>query len=300
MQQSKIANLYKKTKNTRKTETKDKDVEINPPTIPSANVTETTNVDSSKKPSTYERQKRTSRPDESFEIPDTKRHGKRAKIEKSPERPAVSEGGGGSNLNDLKTNNTEESKVVENFSKSSMKTAVSESDGTISDISSKTKNIIDKILNKKSGETSEKEFNYLNVKQFLNNSPNKHFKSRLSVSNTNTEIKKTPAAEGKLSSRTMEIMEGLKKEKKEKMERLNRFEREKTKERTRSESSFSMRFKYEELIKEDRELLLPPKYKHLVVLQNHLDFTINAMKLRGKGPLSFENIKAAFELTYKL
>ena len=81
----------------------------------------------------------------------------------------------------------------------------------------------------------------------------------------------------------------------------NKFKREETKERNRSESSFSLKFKYEELIKDERELLLPPSYKQLLLSFNELDQTLNFFKMSSKTtkiPI-FEDIKSSIENTFK-
>ncbi len=96
-------------------------------------------------------------------------------------------------------------------------------------------------------------------------------------------------------------MEEISKLKTERQERLNRFKRDELNQRNRSESSFSLRFKYEELIKEDRELLIPPHYKVLYSAFCNLDHTLNLYKVTGRQnrvPI-FEDIKTTIETTYK-
>ena len=77
-----------------------------------------------------------------------------------------------------------------------------------------------------------------------------------------------------LSKKTLECINEIRKE------RLNRFERiSNSKEIKRSLSSFSsLRCKYEDLIKEKRELPLPTKYKFLLRAFDNLELTINNFK----------------------
>jgi hypothetical protein len=301
--QSQLSKLFKKKKNQPLTNgTKDK--YLNEGLIESTQANNITNNPVTDSNQSQRNAKRSSsRLSESFEVPESKISQKRAKIEASPkkkEKKVTPKKVKFKGLkDDLEADEKKKQKKVENCSKSSMKTAVSESDDN--EISSKTKGIIEGILNKKSEVKLAKnieEVNYLNVNNFLR-TPAKlpNFNNNLSVSNSAvTDNKKSEAAEGKLSSRTLEIMESLKKER---HERINRFQRESVKERARSDSSFSLRFKYEDLLKEDRELIIPPHYKALVNMQNYLDNTINAFKLRKDRIPFIEEIKTSIELNYK-
>ena len=108
----------------------------------------------------------------------------------------------------------------------------------------------------------------------------------------NSNLHKTPPT---ISQNTINVINQLKEERK------NKFKREETKERNRSESSFSLKFKYEELIKDERELLLPPSYKQLLLSFNELDQTLNFFKMSSKTtkiPI-FEDIKSSIENTFK-
>jgi hypothetical protein len=123
--------------------------------------------------------------------------------------------------------------------------------------------------------------------------------SNLSNNKFITPIKTKPD-ELKLSLRTLEEINKIKSER---QERQNKFDREvqAKSERTRSESSFSLKFKYEELIKEERELVLPPHYKALYNSFTELDHTLNFLKLstRKQRIPVFEDLKQAIETTYK-
>lgn len=147
----------------------------------------------------------------------------------------------------------------------------------------------------------EKEKETSNLKLF-----NSFIKPQISssgVSNTCnkfvTPIKSKPQ-ELKLSLRTLEEINKIKSER---QERQNKFQREvqEQSERTRSESSFSLKFKYEELIKEERELVLPPHYKALYNSFTELDHTLNFFKLstRKQRVPVFEDLKQAIEIAYK-
>lgn len=155
------------------------------------------------------------------------------------------------------------------------------------DLSSKTKNIIYDILQKKKkkekplpklmqtkilfGQDNSVRFSVDNSLEDISN------KKRTSKASNNTITNKEKPPE--LSSKAKEIIEKLKEERK------NRFLREKEKDKnrqlTRSESSFSLRFKYEELIQKRRELPLPPKYKSLFNSFVALDQVINLNKIKA-------------------
>ena len=168
----------------------------------------------------------------------------------------------------------------------------------IFELSSKTKNIINQVMNKKKEEKQNKISNKENDSTALSS---KEDKSKSKGKN----IKKTQKSKNffstesifgnskkieppKLSTKTLEIMKKLKEERK------NRFDRvENTDKNFRSESSFSkLRFKYEELISKPRELRLPMKYKQLFNTFITLEQTINLNKIREKNQLNtFDNIR---------
>ena len=110
-----------------------------------------------------------------------------------------------------------------------------------------------------------------------------------------------------ISTKTQMIINKLKEEKRE-----NNFKRDCNKvkdskdpssnsKRNKSESSFSLKFKYEDLIKEERELNLPVKYKYLLNQFSQLDQTLNFFKLNNKQKKmpNFEEIKSSIENTYR-
>jgi hypothetical protein len=177
-------------------------------------------------------------------------------------------------------------------------------------ISEYTKKCIESALKQKEGSKNisnldnRKSLNFIEFQQNkLIQTPNK-FNNNFSVNNSLTNLtseKKVqdivPLKEPKemvLSSKTLEAMNQLK------SERKNRFLREEKKERVRSESSFSLRFKYEELLKSERELILPPHYKSLYNAFVHLDSTLSFFKTNARSKASFlEEVKQAIESTYK-
>jgi hypothetical protein len=183
---------------------------------------------------------------------------------------------------------------TENFSKTSTKTAASESD-TYLQMSTKTKSMIEKIINKNRVDINNKKFeevNYLNINNYLqsNEIPKVITKN---VQKAEPEQKVTGPVV--LSDKTREIMNNLKKDREE---RKNRFMRD-FQEKIRSGSSFSMKFKYEDLTKDVRQLILPPHYKSLLNMQSYLDNTLNSLKLR-KDKVSFlEEIRKSIEVNYK-
>jgi hypothetical protein len=300
--QPQIPNFFKQTKFLNKTNTKKGNLDQTTYKVNPTPSNLTANDLRSNDQNNYGRSKRSSRLDESFDIPQTKKQGKRVKLERSPKVKGKAETAKKTSLNDLKSQDKSPEKVVENFSKSSMKTSATENNEDDGLISSKTKNMIETVLNKKNQTvlaTMTSEVNYLNFNKLLQTPSKPQFNNYLSVSNSvATENKRISlASQGIVSSKTLEIIEMLKKTN---AERQNRFNRVSLKERTRSESSFSLKFKYEELIKQERELILPPHYKALVNMQNYLDHTINSLKLKKvKKPLYFEDIKSAIEKNYK-
>ena len=147
-------------------------------------------------------------------------------------------------------------------------------------LSSKTQSIISSILSKKN------KASVINYKP-----PTLSLPIIKSVNKEKTSMPK--ASTFKISQKTLEVINKLK------MERKNRFEREKKEnEMKRRESSFSLRFKYEDLIKEHRELPLPLKYKALLNTFIELDNVIDASKtLRNIVP-TFEYLVSTIEQTY--
>jgi len=159
-----------------------------------------------------------------------------------------------------------------------------------------TQSIIEKTLNKIKQEKAKQlllksdnnfkkinEINDLTVKKDI--APMPCDKSTISNTNNTKEV----------SAKTLEIINKLKNSNNE---RKNRFEREKTSVRTNSESSFSLRFKYEDLISGERELILPPKYKALYKSFEALETTLNFYQSKGKQP-NFYEIKTSIETTYR-
>ena len=173
----------------------------------------------------------------------------------------------------------------------------------IFELSSKTKNIINSIYNKK----KEEKLNKINNKEndsslmkipeeqsSINKNKNKYYNK---IINKNTKdaslsnfFKKVEPP--KLSSKTLEIMQKLKEERK------NRFDREdNTDKKFRNDSSFSsLKFKYEELLSKPRELRLPIKYKTLYNTFVSLEQTLCLNKIREKNQLNtFDNIRSSVE-----
>ena len=116
--------------------------------------------------------------------------------------------------------------------------------------------------------------------------------SKSAEPNKQNEISKSNDEPPKLSATSLAIIESLK------QKRKNRFERENSerKELSRSESSFSLRFKYEELI--TGELPLPPKYKQLLNSFISLEQMINLNKIKAFHKRnSLDNLIKAIEST---
>ena len=95
-----------------------------------------------------------------------------------------------------------------------------------------------------------------------------------------------------LSGKTLDILNRLK------SERKNKFERSPIREREKSQSVFSLKFRFEELIQEKRQLILPPTFKNLINLFSDLESTINHYKLKKKRPILNE-IQSNIEMTFK-
>lgn len=147
-------------------------------------------------------------------------------------------------------------------------------------LSSKTQSIISSILSKK------------NKASVINYKP--PTLSLPIIKTVNKEKTSMPKASTfKISQKTLEVINKLK------MERKNRFEREKKEnEMNRRESSFSLRFKYEDLIKEHRELPLPLKYKALLNTFIELDNVIDASKTLKNIVPTFDYLVSTIEQTY--
>lgn len=147
-------------------------------------------------------------------------------------------------------------------------------------LSSKTQSIISSILSKKN------KASVINYKP-----PTLSLPIIKSVNKEKTSMPK--ASTFKISQKTLEVINKLK------MERKNRFEREKKEnEMNRRESSFSLRFKYEDLIKEHRELPLPLKYKALLNTFIELDNVIDASKTLKNIVPTFDYLVSTIEQTY--
>ena len=171
---------------------------------------------------------------------------------------------------------------------------------SIFELSSKTKNILNQVANKKREERQNKISNKENDSSLLldieskskgkkllfhdnaKKSPNNKLKSDSIFGN----LKKNEPP--KLSLKTLEIMKKLKEDRK------NRFDRpENTDKNFRSDSSLStLKFKYEELLTKPRELRLPIKYKQLFNTFMSLEQTISLNKVRQKNQMNtFDNIR---------
>lgn len=172
------------------------------------------------------------------------------------------------------------------------------------DLSSKTKNIIYEILQKKKRNTNKPNMSLIQSKILLNNEDNSvRFSVGNSIEGSSKKKKKESIKEKEiekksivkppvLSDKAKAIIEKLKEERK------NRFERDDNKERqlSRSESAFSLRFKYEELLKRYRELPLPTSYKALFNSFVALDQTINLNKIKAFQQVpTFDYLKSSIE-----
>jgi len=148
------------------------------------------------------------------------------------------------------------------------------------EISDKTKELINKVLTKRNIviEDNKKPEISVNIVQSNYNKP--------TINEYITPEKK------ELSGKTLEILNKLRNERK------NKFDRSPTRERERSESIYSLKFRFEELIQEKRKLPLPPTYKTLINVVSDLDSMINFFKLKKKIP-RFEMIRNNMEMTLK-
>ena len=157
------------------------------------------------------------------------------------------------------------------------------------ELSLKTKNVLNKVMNKKKEEKQNKISNkendsslFENIRKPLSNK----IKNLFTTETINPNLKKSEPP--KLSLKTVEILEKLKEDRK------NRFDRpDNTDKNFRSDSSFSsIKFKYEELLLKPRELRLPIKYKQLYNTFLSLEQTICLNKIREKNQMNtFDNIR---------
>ena len=166
----------------------------------------------------------------------------------------------------------------------------------IFELSSKTKSILNQVINKKKEEKQIKISNKENDSTLLLDTESKSKGKKYLKSQKSNNLFTTDSIFGnakkieppKLSLKTMEIMKKLKEERK------NRFDRpENTDKNFRSDSSYSkLRFKYEELLTKPRELRLPLKYKQLFNTFMSLEQTISLNKIREKHQMNtFDNIR---------
>jgi len=144
-------------------------------------------------------------------------------------------------------------------------------------------------------------FSFENVNSTIKNTTMKTNNNLILSSEVNAKnVSKPDFKIPTLSSETLKVINELKQSKKE--QRENNFKRTQSKllERDRSQSSFSLKFKYEELVKEERELLLPPSYKKLLLSFEKLDSTLNFFKMSKSMKISsFSEIKSSIENTHK-
>ena len=162
------------------------------------------------------------------------------------------------------------------------------------ELSSKTKNIIQEIINKKINHNKINNSNLINDKLITNDNNEKlSFSNRLSVSN-NKEIFTKKNEMPTLSDNAKKIIEKLKEERKNRFLRNNNNE---SKHFKPSDNSLScLRLKYEELIKDNRELPLPLSYKSLYNSFISLENMINLNKLKSKyNSNSFDYFRNSIE-----
>ena len=185
---------------------------------------------------------------------------------------------------------------------------IKKKENNIFELSSKTKEILNQVMNKKKEEKKIRISNKENDSTILINEKSKNkgkkpyfqekkISPKSKFFTTESIFKNSKKNEPpKLSEKTMEIMKKLKEERK------NRFDRpENTDKNFRSDSSFSkLRFKYEELLKKPRELRLPLKYKQLFNTFMSLEQTISLNKIREKNQMNtFDNIRNNIESVTK-
>ena len=165
-------------------------------------------------------------------------------------------------------------------------------------LSSNTQSIINLIMNKKIG-------NNTTIQNKIENKPSLELsKKTLEIINKTKEkeisnFEKSNSTNNiniSLSKKTLECINAIRKE------RLNRFERiSSSKEIKRSLNSFSsLRCKYEDLIKEKRELPLPTKYKFLLRAFDNLELTINSFKsIKSSRTINIKRISESIESSLK-
>ena len=186
-----------------------------------------------------------------------------------------------------------------------MKDDTTNKSSSIFELSSKTKNILNQVLNKKREERQNKISNKENDSSLLLDIESKNkgkkysfFDNSKKSSNSKLNNSFSDSIFGKkieppkLSLKTIEIMKKLKEDRK------NRFDRpENTDQSFRSDSSLSiLKFKYEELLAKPRELRLPIKYKQLFNSFMSLEQTISLNKVRENNQMNtFDNIRNNIE-----
>jgi len=166
---------------------------------------------------------------------------------------------------------------------------LSQKSENIFELSSRTKNILNQVMNKKKEAKQSKISNKENDCSLFENSKitaNNKIKNNLTLDSLLTNLKKNDPP--KLSLKTMEIMQKLNEDRK------NRFSRPvSTDKSVKNDSSFStLKFKYEELLTKPRELRLPVKYKMLFNIFLSLEQIISLNKIREKNQMNtFDNIR---------
>ena len=158
-------------------------------------------------------------------------------------------------------------------------------------LSAKTKNILEKILSKKTSNintTPKKNISSkINSKQLINNIPK---------SLTSSTLNKTTNDTMKISQKTLEIIKKLKEK------RNNGKKSELKKSIIKNSNSFTnLKMKYKEFLHNSRELRLPIIYKELIDSFDSLEQTINRNKISSKNIMNtFSNIKQSIEsITHK-
>ena len=166
---------------------------------------------------------------------------------------------------------------------------LSQKSENIFELSSRTKHILNQVMNKKKEAKQNKISNKENDCTLFENSKitaNNKIKNNLTLDSLLANLKKNDPP--KLSLKTMEIMQKLNEGRK------NRFSRPaSTIKNVKNDSSFStLKFKYEELLTRPRELRLPVKYKILFNIFLSLEQIISLNKIREKNQMNtFDNIR---------
>lgn len=152
------------------------------------------------------------------------------------------------------------------------------------ELTEQTKNMIEKCLQRK----GKRSHFFMSETKGIKNTQQSSLETFLKITPTNTKKEESMQIEPpqkekkvnlprppKLSQTSLAIIESLR------QKRKNRFERESSESQdlSRSESSFSLRFKYEELVSGD--LPLPPKYKVIYNSFCSLDQMINLNKIKA-------------------